>query len=97
MVDIKNNMMAPTLRSYLKLYTSMDLSKLAAFLEISTEDLRTKLIVFKQRSRQYKWTEAGLLNGEIVNISDLDFALQKVCIPSWAVSMNQLSGMLRPL
>jgi len=77
MVDVKNNMMAPTLRSYLKLYTSMDLQKLAAFLEIAPDDLRTKLIVFKQRSRQYKWTEGGLLGGDIVNISDLDFAIQQ--------------------
>ncbi|KAJ6262807.1 Eukaryotic translation initiation factor [Drechslerella dactyloides] len=75
MSDVKNNMMAPVLRSYLKLYTSMDLHKLAAFLETDAENLRTKLLVFKQRSRQYKWVEGGLLSGEVVNISDLDFAL----------------------
>ena len=78
MVDVKNNILAPTLRSYLKLYTTMDLQKLSTFLEMSPEDLRTQLIVFKQRSRQYKWNEGGLLNGDLVNVSDLDFALEQV-------------------
>jgi len=78
MTDVKNNMLAPTLRSYLKLYTTMDLSKLSSFLEMSPEDLRMALLVFKQRSRQYRWNEGGLLNGELVNVSDLDFALEQV-------------------
>ncbi|KAF3269737.1 hypothetical protein TWF173_002371 [Orbilia oligospora] len=77
MFDVKNNMMAPILRSYLKLYTSMDLHKLASFLEIDPDDLRNKLLIFKQKSRQYKWTEGGLLSGETINTSDLDYALQK--------------------
>ncbi|RVD85218.1 uncharacterized protein DFL_003546 [Arthrobotrys flagrans] len=77
MFDVKNNMMAPILRSYLKLYTSMDLHKLASFLETDPDDLRTKLLIFKQKSRQCKWTEGGLLSGEVINTSDLDYALQK--------------------
>lgn len=76
MQDVKNAMLAPTIKSYLKLYTTMDLKKLAAFLEIDSEELRSQLLVFKQRSRQTRWNEGGLLEGEIVNTSDLDFALQ---------------------
>ncbi|RPA96449.1 hypothetical protein L873DRAFT_1772888 [Choiromyces venosus 120613-1] len=76
MADVKNSMLAPTLKSYLKLYTTMDLKKLAAFIEVSPEVLRTQLLVYKQRSRQTRWIEGGLLEGETINTSDLDFALQ---------------------
>lgn len=78
MADVKNSMLTPTLKSYVKLYTTMDLKKLAAFIEVDPEALRTQLLVYKQRSRQTKWTEGGLLEGDTVNTSDLDFALQRV-------------------
>ncbi|CUS10883.1 unnamed protein product [Tuber aestivum] len=76
MADVRNSMLAPTLKSYLKLYTTMDLNKLAAFIEVDPEVLRTQLLVYKQRSRQTRWIEGGLLEGDTVNTSDLDFALQ---------------------
>ncbi|PWW75466.1 hypothetical protein C7212DRAFT_197643 [Tuber magnatum] len=76
MADVRNSMLAPTLKSYLKLYTTMDLKKLAAFIEVDPEVLRTQLLVYKQRSRQTRWIEGGLLEGETINTSDLDFALQ---------------------
>jgi translation initiation factor 3 subunit L len=75
MADVKNAILAPTIKSYLKLYTTMDLKKLASFLEVEPEVLRSQLLVFKQRSRQIRWTEGGLTEGETVNASDLDFAL----------------------
>jgi translation initiation factor 3 subunit L len=78
MEDVKNNMWSSTLKSYLKLYTTMDLRKLAGFLEAEPEKLRTWLLVNKQRSRQVRWSENGLLDGDIVSTSDLDFALQRV-------------------
>jgi translation initiation factor 3 subunit L len=78
MEEVKNNMMSPTVKSYLKLYTTMDLKKLAGFLEVEPEKLRSWLLVNKQRSRQVRWSEGGLLDGEITNSSDLDYALQGV-------------------
>ncbi|KAH0542165.1 hypothetical protein FGG08_003386 [Glutinoglossum americanum] len=77
MEDVRNNMWSSTLKSYLKLYTTMDLRKLAGFLECEPEKLRTWLLVNKQRSRQVRWSENGLLDGDIVSTSDLDFALQR--------------------
>ena len=76
MDEVRNTMNSPTVRSYLKLYTTMDLNKLAGFLEVEPEKLRGWLLVNKQRSRQVRWSEGGLLDGEIVNGSDLDYALQ---------------------
>lgn len=79
MADVKNAMvLGPTIKSYLKLYTTVDLSKLAAFLDVDKEELRSQLLVFKQRSRQTRWVEGGLVEGEIVNTSDVDFALKGV-------------------
>ncbi|KAI9749043.1 MAG: hypothetical protein M4579_007027 [Chaenotheca gracillima] len=76
MEEVKINMWSPTVRSYLKLYTTMDLKKLAGFLEVDPEKLRGWLLVNKQRSRQVRWSENGLLDGEVVNSSDLDYAMQ---------------------
>jgi translation initiation factor 3 subunit L len=81
MDEVKTNMWSPTVKSYLRLYTTMDLKKLAGFLEVEPEELRGFLLVNKQRSRQTRWTENGLLDGELVNANDLDYAMQGVSLP----------------
>lgn len=78
MEEVKNNMWSPTVKSYLKLYSTMDLNKLAGFLEVKPEELRNWLLVNKQRARQIRWSEGGLLEGDIVNSADLDYAMQGV-------------------
>lgn len=75
MDEVKANMFSPTVKSYLKLYTTMDLKKLAGFLEVEPEKLRSWLLVNKQRSRQIRWSEGGLLEGEMVNTNELDYAM----------------------
>ncbi|KAK3692187.1 translation initiation factor 3 complex subunit L [Podospora appendiculata] len=76
MDEVKTNMWNPTVKSYLRLYTTMDLKKLAGFLEVQPEELRSWLLVNKQRTKQLRWTDNGLLDGELVNASDLDYAMQ---------------------
>ncbi|MCJ1254491.1 hypothetical protein MMC24_002306 [Lignoscripta atroalba] len=76
MDEVRTNMFSPTVKSYLKLYTTMDLKKLAGFLEVEPEKLRGWLLVNKQRSRQVRWSEGGLLDGDVVNSNDLDYAMQ---------------------
>ncbi|RYP66459.1 hypothetical protein DL771_007788 [Monosporascus sp. 5C6A] len=76
MDEVKTNMWSPTVKSYLRLYTTMDLKKLAGFLEVQPEELRSWLLVNKQRTKQLRWADNGLLEGELVNVSDLDYALQ---------------------
>ena len=75
MSEIKATMFSPTVKSYLKLYTTMDLKKLAGFLEVEPEKLRGWLLVNKQRSRQVRWSEGGLLDGDVVNNNELDYAI----------------------
>ena len=76
--EVQLQLVVPTLRSFLKLYTAMGLEKLASFLEMDPADLRTQLLMYKQRSRQIKWTPgSNLLDGEISAATDLDFAIQQ--------------------
>jgi translation initiation factor 3 subunit L len=81
MEEVKTNMWNPTVKSYLRLYTTMDLKKLAGFLDQKPEELRSWLLVSKQRTKQLRWNENGLLEGELTNVSDLDYALQGVSSP----------------
>ncbi|KAL9017584.1 MAG: hypothetical protein Q9185_005091 [Variospora sp. 1 TL-2023] len=76
MDEVRCTMFSPTVKSYLKLYTTMDLNKLASFLEVGKDELRGWLLVNKQRSRQVRWSEGALLDGEIVLGGELDYALQ---------------------
>ena len=76
MDEVRTNMFSPTVKSYLKLYTTTDLNKLAGFLDVEAEKLRSWLLVNKQRSRQVRWSEGGLLDGEMVNTNELDYAIQ---------------------
>ncbi|KAK1996565.1 eukaryotic translation initiation factor 3 subunit L [Colletotrichum falcatum] len=77
MEEVKVNMWSPTVKSYLRLYTTMDLNKLAGFLEVKPDELRSWLLVNKQRTKQLRWTDhPSLLEGDLVNISDLDYAMQ---------------------
>ncbi|KAF9154773.1 hypothetical protein BG015_012030 [Linnemannia schmuckeri] len=77
MAEVQHSILLPTLRSYLKLYTTMGNAKLASFLEIEPEQLRTLLMMAKMRSRQIKWVEGTLLEGEYQGTSDLDFCLKQ--------------------
>ncbi|KAI7867649.1 RNA polymerase I-associated factor PAF67-domain-containing protein [Spinellus fusiger] len=75
--DISNQTMLSTLRSFMKLYTTMGIDKLAKFLEVDAEELKVHLLVLKQKSRQFKWTQGNLLEGEYMPTSDLDFCLKQ--------------------
>ncbi|CAG8451033.1 5274_t:CDS:10 [Paraglomus occultum] len=75
--EVKNQIHMATIRSFLKLYTTMGIDKLAKFLEMEPEELRTQLLIFKQKSRQQKWVSGTLLEGEYVTTSDLDFCLKE--------------------
>jgi len=57
MKEINQQLPLPTIRSYLKLYRTIDIDKLGALLErkIDRETLRTHLIRFSHKSHQLKW------------------------------------------
>lgn len=51
MNDVRNQLAIPTLRSFLRLYTSLDAAKLAGFLDKEEEDVVREMMVMKQASR----------------------------------------------
>ncbi|EKM53293.1 uncharacterized protein PHACADRAFT_259556 [Phanerochaete carnosa HHB-10118-sp] len=77
--DVRAQAPAPTLRSFLKLYTSLNATKLANFLDADEEEMVQQLMVMKQASRSVSRVESqkGLLGGEMISTSDLDFVINE--------------------
>lgn len=80
LAEVRAQAPVPTLRSFLKLYTSLDAKKLANFLDADEEEMVQQMMVMKQVSRSVSRVEheKGLLAGETVSTSDLDFAIDDV-------------------
>lgn len=80
---VKSEGVVGTLRSYLKLYKSIEIGKLAGFLDVEKDALRELLLVFKLKGKQVRWDDAGaqggLLRGENSKLTDLDFGIDDVC------------------
>ncbi|SPO39876.1 related to eIF3l - translation initiation factor 3 subunit L [Pseudozyma flocculosa] len=73
--DVKTQLSNSNIRSFLRLYTTLGTDKLASFLEIDEEELVEMMMVVKSSTRSIKWSQGGLLEGEVVNTSDLDFVI----------------------
>ncbi|KAJ7254669.1 eukaryotic translation initiation factor 3 subunit 6 [Mycena haematopus] len=69
----------PTLRSFLKLYTSLGAKKLANFLDADEEEMVQQLMVMKQASRSVTHVSGGkgLLDGQTASTSDLNFVIDE--------------------
>ena len=103
--DVRSQSSVPTLRSFLKLYTSIDAQKLASFTEdADEEDMVQQLMVLKQSSRRIGRVvnapgaseasasgKGSLLDGETITTSDLDFVIDGVCCFSCHSTMNTFS------
>ncbi len=78
--EVRAQAPVPTLRSFLKLYTSLDANKLAGFLDADEEEMVQQLMVMKQASRSVSRVdnEKGLLDGQTISTSDLDFVISGV-------------------
>eukprot|EP01135_Chromosphaera_perkinsii_P009691 Nk52_evm17s1837 gene=Nk52_evmTU17s1837 len=72
--EVHQQAFLPTVRSYLKLYTTMPVEKLAGFLNMSKEQFLTHLLLFKHKTRNLVWLgEGSPSNGEPHSSSDVDF------------------------
>ncbi|KAF5339548.1 hypothetical protein D9611_011424 [Ephemerocybe angulata] len=77
--DVAAQSQIPTLRSFLKLYTSLGAPKLANFLDADEEEMVQEMMVVKQASRSFSRvpgsSSPGLLDGETITTSDLNFVI----------------------
>lgn len=75
--EVKQQTNISTIRSYLKLYTTIGTQKLAAFLDLDAKSLRTQLLCYKHKARGLLWSSGPPLSGEMSSYSDVDFAVDK--------------------
>ncbi|KAJ7740941.1 eukaryotic translation initiation factor 3 subunit 6 [Mycena maculata] len=79
LADVVAQTPVPTLRSFLKLYTSLGARKLAGFLDADEEEMVQQLMVMKQASRSVTHVPGGrgLLDGQTASTSDLNFVIDE--------------------
>eukprot|EP00271_Cylindrocystis_brebissonii_P009026 TRINITY_DN23615_c0_g1_i1.p1 TRINITY_DN23615_c0_g1~~TRINITY_DN23615_c0_g1_i1.p1 ORF type:complete len:531 (+),score=143.46 TRINITY_DN23615_c0_g1_i1:193-1785(+) len=71
LADVRQQQLLPAIRSFLKLYTSISLTKLAAFLEIDEPTLRSALLTSKHKSH---FVDA---EGAVSSSGDLEFYIDE--------------------
>ena len=81
LADVAAYSPVPTLRSFVKLYTSLGAKKLANFMDEDEEEMVQEMMVVKQASRSVSrvaGTEGtGLLEGQTITTSDLNFVIDE--------------------
>lgn len=76
--EVGQQIQIPTIRSYLKLYTTLPVSKLAIFMDESEERLMTQLMCFKHKMKNLVWTKGtSCLEGEFQSASEVDFYVDR--------------------
>ena len=79
--DVTQQLPILVIRSYLKLYTTMPISKLATFLDLDENKLRFQLLAYKHKMQSVVWTAGNSgLEGELQSGSDVDFYIDKEMI-----------------
>jgi len=73
LTEVKQQMNIPTIRSYLKLYTTIGTKKIATFLDTDEKTFKTQLLCYKHKTKGLVWTGGAPLNGEVASCSDVDF------------------------
>lgn len=98
MDEVNQQLPILVIRSYLKLYTTMPISKLASFLEVDENALRVQLLAYKHKMQNVVWSSGNSgLEGEFQSGSDVDFFIDKVCTRSVGVSLTRSHTVTSPV
>eukprot|EP00177_Eucheuma_denticulatum_P005995 GFKZ01010935.1.p1 GENE.GFKZ01010935.1~~GFKZ01010935.1.p1 ORF type:complete len:533 (+),score=63.75 GFKZ01010935.1:240-1838(+) len=78
MEEVKSQLLLPEIRSYLKLYTTIEIEKLAALMDVDEDTFRSHLHALKHKS----WTFCGNfarppLEGDFKTASDVGFHIER--------------------
>jgi len=73
LTEVQQQKMLPTIRSFLKLYTTIGIPKLAALLEVDTNTFREHLQCLKHKTHALAWTGGPPISGEWSSSADVDF------------------------
>ncbi|KAK7083406.1 Eukaryotic translation initiation factor 3 subunit L [Halocaridina rubra] len=76
--EVQQQQQISVMRSYLKLYTTMPMEKMATFQEMSETDFRNALLCFKHKMRNITWTKGTSgLQGDFQSDSEVDFFIDR--------------------
>ncbi|SCV69119.1 BQ2448_2139 [Microbotryum intermedium] len=75
--SVESQLSTSTLRSFLRLYTTLGTDKLAKFLEVEEDEVLEMLMVAKGAARKVMWTEGSLLQGQVFGVSDINFGIDE--------------------
>jgi len=74
LADMRQQQYLATIKQYLKLYTSISLTKLASLMNTDESGIRTHMMTLKAQARQKEWAGRGdATQGEWKSCSDVDF------------------------
>jgi len=74
--DVKQQKFLPTIRSYMKLYTAIKISKLAQLCEMDEENLREQLLCVVHKTRQHvRQPGKAPLSGQLQMCSEVEFII----------------------
>jgi len=81
MDEVQQQSIIPVIRSYLKLYTTMSIPKLASLSDLEEDTLQTALLCFKHKQRNLTWTKGtDALEGELLSAPETDFYIDNEMI-----------------
>ncbi|KAJ9112856.1 hypothetical protein QFC19_000411 [Naganishia cerealis] len=89
LAGVQASLSAPTMRSFLKLYTSIDATKLASFLDEDEDDVLEKMMNLKCASRTYGHKEGSLLDGDRMVVGNLDFTINNDAVSVAETTTNK--------
>lgn len=71
--EVRQQSQISTIRSFLKLYTTIGIHKLADYVEVDEDTFRMQLLCMKHKTRVLTWNGGSLLNTKWTNSSDVEF------------------------
>lgn len=96
---VRQQILLPTIQSYLKLYSTMSIDKLVQFLDFKDsprltkgEVLRVALHQYKHKTNQVVWVKGTPLDGERQSSTDVDFFINKSMIHIADVKVERSYG-----
>jgi len=73
LAEVQQQKMLPTIRSYLKLYTTIAIPKLAALMDVDDNTFREHLQCLKHKTHALERTGGSAISGEWSSSADVDF------------------------
>lgn len=75
--EVRQHASLPSIRSYLKLYSTVELTKLANYCGMDKEEFRTRLLALKHKSRMQCWKDGGAGTGDEQQVGEVEFFIEK--------------------